>query len=720
MKTVLKRSLILCLCLLLLNAMPFAAAAADKCPHGATSWVYKSAQAATCTEDGNTASWYCSACKRFVKDSGEFNDAAVIPHPAGGHAWGAWSKKDDATHVRKCTNANCNEVQTEAHTWNAGVETKPASCKEAGEKTFTCTTCNATKTEAISKLAHEYVDTTFQPTCTEKGYVQHVCDKCGDRYTSNEVAALGHDWGEWTVTTAGDCSTPTTYARVCSRCSVKETKTDPTTGHKYVTTVVPATCETAGKTTHVCSVCGDSYDTDPVKPLGHHIVKKDAVPATCKSTGLTEGKICDREGCGKVFVEQRETPKTDHKIVTIPPIAATCQNEGRTAGSYCEYCETVFEESTVIPKTGHNYVESIVKLPSCTDDGLVRKTCTYCDDSKTEVVPATGHDFEVVVISAATCDEDGLCKKICKSCGLETDPEVLKAAGHKWSKKWTVEKAATCTDAGLKSHHCTVCDARNDVTVIPAAGHKYTADTTSIRPATTSKNGKVVKVCAVCGKGRIATVVSRIASIKLSASSFVCDGKTKKPTVVVKDADGNKLTKGVDYKLTYSSGRKKPGVYAVKVTFIGNYSGSKKLAFKIVPAAPKAVKAANDAKTGVTKIVCSGVVGAEKYVFYYATAKDGTYKKLGTSDTRVLTTKALKSGTYYFKVRAFASANGKVYGAFSPVCSVKVTPNVVYVPTDGTHYHLAGCHYLEGSRLLTMTVAEAKEMGKSPCSVCFG
>ena len=717
MNTVLKKSLALCLTvLMLLSVIPFALAATG-CTHEQTKWVYKTAQPATCTEDGNTASWYCTVCNKFVLDSGAYNDAAVIT-AVGHHTWGSWTKKDAGNHIRECS--VCHETEMKNHTWDAGKITKETSCKEAGEKTFTCTVCGGTKVEPIQKLTHDYVDTTFEPNCTDKGYVQHICSKCGDRYTSNEKAALGHDWSAWTVTSQGSCTTPTTSTRTCARCGATETKTDAGSGHDYKTTVIPATCETAGKTTHVCSKCGDSYDTDAVKPLGHNIVKKDAVPATCQATGLTEGKICDREGCGKVFVEQKVVPKTDHKIITIAPIAATCQNDGRTAGSYCEYCGTVFEESTVIPKGQHNYVESIVKLPTCTEEGLVRKTCSYCDDTKTEVLPAAGHDFEEIVISEATCDVDGLSKKICRSCGLETSPATVKATGHKWSKKWTVEKAATCTTAGLKSHHCTVCDAKNDVTVIPAAGHKYTAETTSIRAASQSSAGKVVKVCAVCGKGKVSTVVPKIKSIKLSADSFVCDGKAKKPTVVVKDADGNKLTNGTDYKLTYSSGRKKPGTYAVKVTFIGNYTGTKKLTFNVTLAAPKAAKAAYSAKTGVTKIVCSNVVGAQSYVFYYATAKDGTYKKLGASDSRSFTTKALKSGTYYFKVRTFSSANGKNYSDFSPVCSVTVVPNKVYVPTDGTHYHLSTCHYLEGSKVLVMTVDEAKKMGKSPCSVCFG
>ena len=32
------------------------------------------------------------------------------------------------------------------------------------------------------------------PTCTEKGYTTYTCKRCGDHYTADEVAALGHDY----------------------------------------------------------------------------------------------------------------------------------------------------------------------------------------------------------------------------------------------------------------------------------------------------------------------------------------------------------------------------------------------------------------------------------------------------------------------------------------------------------------------------------------------
>lgn len=70
------------------------------------------------------------------------------------------------------------------HTWNAGVVTKEPTCTEAGVKTYTCTTCGATKTEAI--------------------------------------AALGHVWGAYTVTEHAVNGNDGEKTRTCSRCDTTE------------------------------------------------------------------------------------------------------------------------------------------------------------------------------------------------------------------------------------------------------------------------------------------------------------------------------------------------------------------------------------------------------------------------------------------------------------------------------------------------------------------
>ena len=113
---------------------------------------------------------------------------------------------------------------------------------------------------------------------------------------------------------------------------------------------------------------------------------------------------------------------------------------------------------------------------------------------------------------------------------------------------------------------------------------------------------------------------------------------------------GNKLVKKTDYTLKYASGRKAVGTYTVTVTFKGEYSGKKTLKFKIVPPAVKNLKAKAGYKSAA--LTWDRNKFADTYVVYCATAKDGKYKKLGSTAKLGYTVTGLKTGTYYFKVVA--------------------------------------------------------------------
>ena len=110
-----------------------------------------------------------------------------------------------------------------------------------------------------------------------------------------------------------------------------------------------------------------------------------------------------------------------------------------------------------------------------------------------------------------------------------------------------------------------------------ALSHSYKTVT---KRATTSANGSITKTCTYCGAKSV-TTIKKISSVKLSTTSYKYNNKVKTPSVIVKDSSGKVLKNGTDYKVTYPSGRKKVGTYKVKVTFIGKYSGSKTLTFKI-------------------------------------------------------------------------------------------------------------------------------------------
>lgn len=50
------------------------------------------------------------------------------------------------------------------------------------------------KTYEVGALGHDYNITTIPATCIDDGYIVHICERCGDEFTDNPIAATGHSY----------------------------------------------------------------------------------------------------------------------------------------------------------------------------------------------------------------------------------------------------------------------------------------------------------------------------------------------------------------------------------------------------------------------------------------------------------------------------------------------------------------------------------------------
>ena len=151
-------------------------------------------------------------------------------------------------------------------------------------------------------------------TCTEEGWVKYGCTYESDRHATapehidewtETIPALGHDWKD-----NGDAN------HICDRDHV-------TAAHTYGDWVVvtPATCTTAGKKQHTCTVCGH-VETQEIPATGHHWKDNGDGTHTCPDCGATEGqpvntnsalelRVVDAEGMDQSFtVSQNGTLRT--------------------------------------------------------------------------------------------------------------------------------------------------------------------------------------------------------------------------------------------------------------------------------------------------------------------------------------------------------------------------------------------------------------------------
>ncbi len=165
--------------------------------------------------------------------------------------------------------------------------------------------------------------TVKEPTCTEAGSEQRVCEVCGEVLETREISAKGHSWGDWTTVKEPTCEAAGKQERVCSSCKEVETREVAPLGHKLEAVAeAPATCETPGVRAHyACATCGELFldaegeqpadeDALAIPALGHKLEQVVAVAPTIDKEGVEAHYRCTV--CGELYWDAEGTKKVEH------------------------------------------------------------------------------------------------------------------------------------------------------------------------------------------------------------------------------------------------------------------------------------------------------------------------------------------------------------------------------------------------------------------------
>ncbi|SCI00162.1 uncharacterized protein%2C YkwD family [uncultured Ruminococcus sp.] len=262
---------------------------------------------ATCTEEGEKT-FTCSICgdKKTEKVSAtghqhtEIRNKKEATCKEEGYSGDTWCKDCG----KKILSGQA-IAKTEDHSWNQGEITKEPTCKEKGEKTFTCSICGNTKTEKVSTTDHQHMEIRNQknPTCKEAGYSGDTyCADCGVKISSGKTIAKtkNHNWDGGVITTEPTCTERGEKTFTCTICGNTDTKKVNATGHSYgaYKVVKEPTNKRKGLKSKTCSVCG--------KIVYEGIPKTNSSPTDSSETNPDQNPQTSQKTTRKIKLNRRK------------------------------------------------------------------------------------------------------------------------------------------------------------------------------------------------------------------------------------------------------------------------------------------------------------------------------------------------------------------------------------------------------------------------------
>lgn len=279
--------------------------------NGKDNIVNHSGGTATCTEKA-----ICEGCSLPYGNT--------LGHDFTGGTW----QTDADHHWKKCS--RCDVTDTESpHEWNSGKVTTQPTCTTAGQKTYTCTVCSATKVETLDALGHNFAKYDAKAaTCTEIGWNTYfTCTNCN--YTTyKEIAALGHDKVAHKAKAATCTEKGWNAYDTCSRCDYTTYKEIAALGHDFTSNTWQSDANWHWKKCSRCKAAGKK-----TQHTGGTATCKDR--AVCTTCSKAYGTLDAKHHVGGTEIRDMVEPTT--------------KKAGHTGNSYCKGCNTKLSDGTVIP-----------------------------------------------------------------------------------------------------------------------------------------------------------------------------------------------------------------------------------------------------------------------------------------------------------------------------------------------------------------------------------
>ena len=355
---------------------------------------------ATCTQRAT-----CTVC------GAEYGDAL-------GHDFTTSWTHDDNEHWKQCSRCDAKD-DVGPHTWDSGTITTAPTCTKAGERTYTCTECGATKTEPIDATGHSWKsDWTSDATHHWNECANESCDVT-DNAGKNGYAE--HSGGKATCKAQAVCE----FCKAEYGEKLPHDFTAETVDAKYLKSA--ATCTEKAVYYKSCAVCGLSSEgtADEATFFSGNVLDHDWGAWTQNSDEKTHTRIC-----------KRDTSHTETE--NCHGGTATC-----TAKAVCTVCGGEYGEmaahSFTAEKAEAQYLKSAA---TCTEKAIYYKSCAVCGLS------SEGTADEATFFSGNVLDHDW---------GAWTQNSDEKTHTRICKRDTSHTETENCIDAN-KDHKCDICD----------------------------------------------------------------------------------------------------------------------------------------------------------------------------------------------------------------------------------------------------------------------
>ena len=387
----------------------------------------------------------------------------------------------------------------------------------------------------------------------------------------------------------------------------------------------------------------------------HTAVNDIGYAATCIDTGLTDGSHCSL--CGEVLAAQEEIPAGGHvwqEDYTVDQ-EATDLEDGRKS-IHCSNCDAVRDEQ-IIPAGSNSTGESISENPAeSAEENPAESAKENPAESVSENQAAEGEDLNEGQNPEGSSGEDSgepEVKSIEPTLILSADQFVYN--GKEQKPTVTVKDGTTTL-------------ATSDYTVTYGSGRKNVGSYNVLVRMKGNYSGTKTVTYKITAK-KITPAVT------LSRNAFTYNGTVQKPTVTVKD--GSTVLTASNYTVTYGSGRKNVGIYNVLVTMKGNYSGSRKVQFEIVPKGTS-ISSLKAGKNTLTVNWNKQAVQTTGYQIQYSVKSDFSKAAAVTVSNSGTVTRNIggltRGCTYYVRIRTYKTVSGSNrYSSWSSAKTAKIT-----------------------------------------------